>query len=83
MKTVKQFIEQIVSYIIDENTSFEVKEEPSEDLTVYTILVPEPEMGKLIGKGGKVVSSIRTLCRLKAVKNQERVLVKVDKLLLE
>lgn len=80
MKTVKEFIDQIVSYIVDENVPFEIKEEPAEDLTIYTIFVPEQEMGKLIGKGGKVISSIRTLCRLKAIKNQKRVLIKVDKI---
>lgn len=73
------FIKKIVSFIVDEGTEFAVKEEQAEGLVIYTIFVPELEMGKLIGKGGKVINAIRILSRLKASSEQKRVLIKIEK----
>lgn len=77
---MKKLIEKLVSFIVSEGVSFEIKEDFSEpeNLTTYTIFVPESEIGKIIGKEGKVISSIRILCRLKAVKEQKRILIKAE-----
>jgi predicted RNA-binding protein YlqC (UPF0109 family) len=77
---MKDFLEKLVSYIVSEGVSFEIKEEVFEGLITYTILVPEEEIGKIIGKEGRVISAIRTLYRLKAVKEQKRVLIKVERI---
>jgi len=77
---MKEFLEKLVSYIASEGILYEIKEELSDGLTTYTILVPEEEIGKIIGKEGKVISAIRTLCRLKATKEQKRILIKVDRI---
>ena len=77
---MKEFLEKLVSYIASEGVLYEIKEELSDGLTTYTILVPEEEIGKIIGKEGKVISATRTLCRLKATKEQKRILIKVDRI---
>jgi len=77
---MKDFLEKLVSYIISEGATFEIKEEVFEGLVTYTILVSEEEIGKIIGKEGRVISAIRTLYRLKAAKEQKRVLIKVDRI---
>jgi len=76
---MKDFIEKIVLSIL-ESDNFKIIEEKQENLLIYTILVSEEEIGKIIGKDGKVINSIRTLCRVKATKIQEKILLKVDKL---
>lgn len=77
---MKEFLEKLISFIVTEETEFEIKEDFSEpeNLTVYTIFVPENEIGKVIGKGGKVISAIRTLCRIKAVKENKRIILKAE-----
>lgn len=82
-KTFKMidFIKKIVSFIVEEGTLFDVKEEITDALTTYIILVPETEMGKLIGKGGKVINAIRVLSRLKASGEQKRILVKIEQII--
>ncbi len=75
---MKDFLEKLVSYIVSEEISFEVKEEETEGLITYTILAPQAEVGKIIGKEGKVISAVRTLCRIKAAKLGKRVLIKVE-----
>ncbi len=77
---MKDFLEKLVSYIVTEGVSPKIEEELSEGLIIYKIFVPEEEIGKIIGKEGKVISAIRTLCRIKAAKEQKRVLIKVDKI---
>jgi len=74
------FLKKIVSLIVEDQEKLQIVEKPENNLVVYTILVPETEIGKVIGKKGKVINAIRTLARLKAFKEGKRVLVKIDKL---
>ena len=77
---MKEFIEEIVSSIVPAG-QFQVKEDEQDGSFVYTILVSEEDIGKIIGKEGKVINSIRCLCRVKSLKNKQRVFIKVDKIL--
>ncbi|MBU2577587.1 KH domain-containing protein [Patescibacteria group bacterium] len=75
---MKDFLLKIVTLIVDNPENVEILEEDEEGIKVYTISVPEEEMGRIIGKGGKVVNAIRCLARLKASKNKEKVMVRVN-----
>jgi len=75
---MKDFLEKIVSAIVDDPKSVEIVEKPEEGLTVFTIITPGEEVGKIIGKGGRVINAIRALCRLKGGKNLERFLIRVE-----
>jgi hypothetical protein len=77
---MKDFLKKLVSFIIDRPELVEIEEKIEDGLTILTIFVPEEEVGKIIGKGGKVINALRTLCRLKSAKSQERVIVKVEAL---
>lgn len=75
---MKDFLKYLVSFIVNNPEKIEIQERQEESITVYTIVVPEEETGKVIGKGGKVINAIRCLARIKAIKNQERILIKVE-----
>ena len=75
---MKGLLTKIVSFIVETPEQTEIKVEKQEDLEIYTILAPAGEVGKIIGKNGRVINAIRTLVRLKALKDQQKVLVKVD-----
>lgn len=75
---MKDFLKKIVCSVVDEEELVEIKEEITNGLTTYTIVVSPDEVGRIIGKNGKVISALRTLARLRASKNQERVLIKVE-----
>lgn len=74
---MKDFLFKIVAGIISEGAFCEIAEDKADDLEIYTITVPETEIGKVIGKGGKVITALRTLARVKAIREQKRVLVKI------
>lgn len=75
---MKNFLNKVVSFIVDSPEKAQIEEKVEDGLKIYTILVPEEEVGKIIGKGGKVINAIRSLARVKALKKQERVLIKVE-----
>ncbi len=75
---MKDFLLKIVSAVVDQPEAIEITETSEEGMTIYTILAPAEEVGKIIGRGGKVVNSIRTLCRVKGLKGNQRVLIKVE-----
>ena len=54
-------------------------DEPREDGTiVYHLSVAEPDMGRVIGKQGRIAKAIRTVVRAVAVRRGEKVLVEID-----
>lgn len=73
-----EFLTKIVSAIVDDPQKIKIDLEEGNGLFIYKITVPESEVGKVIGKEGKVISAIRSLARLKALKNQQKVLIKVE-----
>lgn len=74
---MKEFLTKIISAIVAENSAVEIQEEENGGLTLFTIVVPESEVGKVIGKEGKVINAIRCLVRLKGLKEGKRALVKI------
>ena len=75
---MKDFLKKIAAAIVENPDQIEISSEEGEGATIYTILVPESEVGKIIGKEGRVISAIRCLARLKALKSQQKVLIKVE-----
>lgn len=54
-------------------------DEPKEDGTlVYHIHVAENDMGRIIGKQGRIAKAIRTVARAAAVRNDEKIMVEID-----
>lgn len=52
---------------------------PREDGTiVYHIHVAENDMGRIIGKQGKIAKAIRTIARSAAIRSDEKVMVEID-----
>ena len=54
-------------------------DEPNEDGTVvYHIHVAEDDMGRIIGKQGRIAKAIRTVARSVAIRNDQKVMVEID-----
>ncbi|MCH5296547.1 MAG: KH domain-containing protein [Ruminococcus sp.] len=52
---------------------------PKEDGTiVYHIHVAESDMGRIIGKQGRIAKAIRTIARSAAIRSDEKVIVEID-----
>lgn len=71
---MKDFLEYLVKQIVDEPDSVMVDQ--SSDITGITNLklsVAGQDMGKVIGKSGRIIKAIRDLVKILAVKRNQRV----------
>ncbi|MBQ4154265.1 MAG: KH domain-containing protein [Clostridia bacterium] len=54
-------------------------DEPNEEgVTVYHLHVAENDMGRVIGKQGRIAKAIRTVMRAAANRNGEKIAVEID-----
>lgn len=74
-----EFSELIVKKLVKEPDLVKVKEFNGEDDTTIEILVAETDMGRIIGKKGKIATSVKTLIQAKAYNDgNKRVKVNID-----
>lgn len=61
--------EFLIESIIIDCEGISVKEYPTDEEIKIEVLVPEDQMGIVIGKKGKTINAIRTLVQVAAYKN--------------
>ncbi len=72
---MKDTLSFIVSSIVDNSEGVEVTEEEDQGVVNFTIKVDPAEMGKIIGKEGKVIKAIRNLMRIPAVLQNKKIYI--------
>ena len=74
---MKEVIEYIVKSIVEDENAVNVNVEENENgETIVHIFVAEGDMGRVIGKSGKVAGSIRTIAKSISQKDHRKVFVK-------
>ncbi|MEI8067776.1 MAG: KH domain-containing protein [Candidatus Shapirobacteria bacterium] len=64
MNNISDTLEYILKAIVEKPEEISVTSEEVEDVTVFEISAPSEMVGKIIGKEGKVIKSIRTILNL-------------------
>ena len=72
---MKEILETIIRNLVDNKDAIEIKELAGEQSVVFEVKVAESDMGKVIGKQGKIAQSIRTVMKAAASKESKRVSV--------
>ncbi len=72
---MKEILETIVKNLVDNQEAVEIKEVDGEKNIIFEVKVAEEDMGKIIGRQGKIAQSIRTVIRAVANKNDKKVTV--------
>lgn len=80
---MKKALEYIVSQIVDNPDKVEINEQEDQGITNFTITVDPSDMGKIIGKGGKVIRSIRNVVKISAIKQNKKINVSLAEVLPE
>lgn len=74
-----EFSELIVKKLVKDPDLVKVQEFNSDDDTTIEIIVSESDMGRVIGRGGKIANSIKTLIQAKAYNDgNKKVKVNID-----
>lgn len=63
---MEELVKYVISSLVDDEGSFEVKTVIEGDNTVINIIVDKKEIGKVIGKQGRIAKAIRMLVKAAA-----------------
>lgn len=75
---MKEFIEFIAKYLVDDPEAVVVEETIDQDRKVsLTLRVKKEDVGKVIGKKGKTVIAMRTLLTAIAAKEDKRAMLEI------
>ncbi len=77
---MKELLEIIAKGLVENPDKVSVTvDEPNENgVTVYHLHVDEEEMGRVIGKQGRIAKAIRTVVKARATKDGEKIQVDID-----
>jgi len=73
----KDLAQYIVESLVDNPEQVHVREVAHDNTILVEVQVAQPDMGRVIGRGGAVVNSIRTLLQVLAVKADKRVSLEI------
>ena len=74
---MKDLVVYIAKALVDEPDNVEVKETAGDKTTVIEIKVAESDRGKIIGKEGRIIRSIRTIVNSASAKLDKRATVEI------
>lgn len=74
---MKEFIEFIAKYLVDNPDQVGVREVEGEKTTVYELRVGDGDLGKVIGRKGQTAKSIRTLLTAASAKRGKRAVLEI------
>ena len=70
---MKQVLETIIKNIVENQEAVSINEKEEAEKITYEVKVDNKDMGRVIGKQGKVANSIRTLMKALGAKDKKKV----------
>ena len=74
---MKQLVEVIAKALVDYPEMVKVKETESDRTIILELTVAPEDMGKVIGKNGRIARAIRTVVKSSSVKLDKKVIVEI------
>lgn len=72
---MKEVLETIIKNLVDNQEAVEINEIEGEKTIIFEVKADEKDMGKIIGRQGKIAQSIRTVVKAVANRNDKKVTV--------
>ncbi len=76
---MKELVELIAKHLVDNPEQVSVNQIEGEKSVIIELKVAPDDMGKVIGKQGRIAKSIRALTKAAAAKEGQRVVVEIIK----
>ncbi len=73
----KELIEYIAKALVDDPDQVQVEEIEGTNATIFELRVAPEDMGRVIGKQGRVANAMRTLLRAAAARQGRRVTLEI------
>ena len=74
---IAALVEYIAKNLVDDPDSVKVVSKKGEDAIVIELTVSKDDMGKVIGKQGRIAKAIRTVVRAASVKSETKYIVEI------
>ena len=74
---MKELVEVIAKAVVDDPDSVVVTEREDKKATVLEVKVADSDMGKVIGKQGRIAKAIRSVVKAAAAKEDKKVIVDI------
>lgn len=73
-----ELVKYVVSELVEKKDMVEVTEkEESPKVTVVTVSVDKDDIGRVVGKNGKIANALRTIVKSASMKSGKRFIVKI------
>ena len=72
---MKEVLETIIKNLVDNQESIKIEEVEDEKNIIFKVQVADGDMGKIIGRQGKIAQSIRTVMKAVAAREHKKVSV--------
>lgn len=74
---MKELLETLAKNLVDDKSAVEVTERTEEETVILELKVANDDMGKVIGKQGRIAKAIRTLVKAAAIHQNKKVTVEI------
>jgi predicted RNA-binding protein YlqC (UPF0109 family) len=74
---VNTLLEYLVKALVDEPEQVSITEVPAEETTTFEVRVSPNDLGKVIGKQGRIANALRTVVKSVAMKDKRKVYVEI------
>ena len=74
---MKEIVEIIAKALVDHPESVVVEEKDEDRMTVFELHVAQEDMGKVIGKQGRIAKAMRTVVKAAATRENQRATVEI------
>ena len=74
----KDLVEYLIKSLVDNTEAAQITEADVDGRTVITVKVDSADMGRVIGKDGRIIKSIREIVRAYSAKNNDKVVVNIE-----
>jgi len=74
---MKELVEYIVRSLVDSPDEVKITETSGESVLILEIFVAQDDIGKVIGREGRIANAIRTIVKASAAKSNKKVTVEI------
>jgi predicted RNA-binding protein YlqC (UPF0109 family) len=74
----RELIEYVARSLVDHPDELQVTELEEDGVIVYQLHVAQRDIGKVIGRRGRVARALRTLLKVASIQNRRRSILEID-----
>lgn len=75
--SARSTLEFIVSYLVEHPDDIQIEEEESGRTVIYDLIVHPDDVGKVIGRSGRIARALRTVVKVAASRDGQNAMVEI------